>query len=123
MKAIELINNALKMLGYTDSDGNTELASRIRNCAAVTVNLVYADLWRMFNTDPFIPIKSLNDTINLPQNVLNECFLYGLAMHIARSENDGDQQQFYTLLYNSKRASLSHFEKVKNTVPQIGEWL
>ncbi len=121
MKAIELLNNVLKILGYTDSDGNAEITSRIRNCAVVTVNLVYADLWRMFNDTPFEPIKSLNDKIELPQNVLNECFLYGLAMHIARSENDGDQQQLYTMLYNAKRAAFPRFDKVKNVIPKVGD--
>lgn len=121
MKAIELLNNVLKILGYTDSDGNAEITSRIRNCAVVTVNLVYADLWRMFNDTPLEPIKSLNDKIELPQNVLNECFLYGLAMHIARSENDGDQQQLYTMLYNAKRAAFPRFDKVKNVIPKVGD--
>lgn len=119
MKANELLNNTLKMLGYTNSDGNAELTGRTRNSAIVTVNLVYADLWKMARREPFEPIKSLDDEILLPEKATDECFLYGLAMHIARSENDGDQQQFYAALYNSKRAGLSHYEKVKNVLPRV----
>lgn len=119
MKAIELLNNALKMLGYTDSTGNVELSGRIRNNAIITVNLVYSDLWKTVSEETFKPIKSLDEEILLPQKATDECFLYGLAMHIARSENDGDQQQFYAALYNAKRSGLTSYEKVKNVIPKV----
>ena len=117
MKANTLLNNALKMLGYTDSDGNTELTQRIRNKSVVTVNLVYSELWRIFNTGEFTPIKSLSEDIELPEKALSEAFLYGLAMHIARSENDGDPQQYFAYLYNAKRAGLAQYDKVRNVIP------
>ena len=117
MKANELLNNALKMLGYTDNDGNSELTQRLRNKAIVIINLVYGDLWQIFNKDTFYGIKTLGDEIELPQRVLNDVFLYGLAMHMARSENDGDQQQYYTMLYNAKRAGLTQHTSVKNILP------
>lgn len=117
MKAKELLNNALKMLGYTDRDGNSELTQRLRNRAVVTVNLVYGDLWRVYNTDEFKPIESLSDEIKLPEKAIGDVFLYGLAMHIARSENDGDQQQYFAHLYNAKRAGLTQYETVKNAWP------
>lgn len=118
MKATELLNNALKMLGYSDSDGNAELTQRIVNGAIVVLNLVYSDLWHTFNTGDFTPIKNLDDNINIPPNVLYDTFLYGVAMHIARNENDGDQQQYFAALYNAKRAGLTRYDKVKNTLPR-----
>lgn len=120
MKASELLNDALRMLGYSDSDGNVELTQRIRNRAVVTVNLVYGDLWKIFNQsseNEFEPIESLGDEIILPQKALGDVFLYGLAMHLSRSENDGDQQQYYAMLYNAKRAGLTQYITVKNTLP------
>lgn len=117
MKASEILNNTLKMLGYSDKDGNVELTSRIRNSAIVNINLVYSDLWRACKTEVFEPIKSLNDEIMLPKKALGDVFMYGLAMHIARSENDGDQQQYYTMLYNAKRAGMTGYTTVKNVIP------
>ena len=114
MSANELLNNTLKMLGYSDIDGNVELTQRIKNSAIININLVYSELWRIFNTSEFKPIKSLSDEVNLPEKALSEAFIYGLAMHIARSENDGDQQQFFTYLYNAKRACLTQYGSVKN---------
>ena len=115
MSGNQLLNTALKILGYTDQNGNSQLSSRVKNCAVVNINLVYVDLWRMLNETAFIPIVSLGDTVNLPETVLNDVFLYGLCMHIARSENDGDQQQMYAVLYNQKRTSLSHTETIEDT--------
>lgn len=123
--ASALFNNTLKLLGYSDCDGNIELTDRLRNRAIVTVNLVYGDLWNICyhssdktSATEFKPIKSLADEIKLPIKVIEEAFLYGLAMHIARSENDGDQQQLFAMLYNAKRASLSKYDKVKNVLPR-----
>ncbi len=118
MKASEILNNALKILGYSDASGNPHLPQTIRNRAVVTVNLVYEDLHNICKDTPFVPINSIDDEVQLPEKVLHSAFLYGLAMHIARSENDGDQQQFYAHLYNSKRAALSKTQKVKNTIPR-----
>lgn len=118
MKAKELLNDTLKMLGYTNADGNAELSGRIMNSAVVTVNLVYSDLWLACNNGEFEPIKSLSDEIKLPKKALGDVFMYGLAMHIARSENDGDQQQYYTMLYNAKRAGLTKYETVRNAWPR-----
>ena len=118
MKASELLNNTLKIIGYSDSDGNVELTQRVRNGAIVTINLVYGDLWRIFNKGAFKPIKSLDDEIDLPQEALGDVFMYGLAMHITRNENDGDQQQYYAMLYNARRASLTQYTTVKNVIPR-----
>lgn len=117
-KAGTLLNDTLKMLGYSDSDGNVELTTRLRNKAVVTVNLVYGDLWRICNEGEFEPIESLVDEIKLPEVATGDVFLYGLAMHIARSENDGDQQQFFAVLYNSRRAGLTQYDRVKNVIPR-----
>ncbi len=120
MTANLMFNDALRLLGYTDSDGNAELTDRIRNRGIVTFNLVYGDLWRICKSEPFKPIKSLGETVDLPERALGDVFLYGLAMHIARSENDGDQQQFFAHLYNARRASLSEYCRVKNVFARGG---
>jgi hypothetical protein len=117
-----LLNNSLKILGYTDQNGNEQLTTRIRNSAIVNINLVYSDLWRIRKAkEPFKPVNSLSDTVDLPNDVLYDVFPYGLCMHIARSENDGDQQQFYAFMYNQKRLSLSRIEIIEDTFIRSGD--
>lgn len=117
-KANIILNDSLRLLGYTDNDGNPELSQRIRNKAIVTVNLVYGDLWRICKDTDFEPITSLDDEIKLPKKATGDVFLYGLAMHLARNENDGDQQQYFAYLYNSRRAGLTKFDRLKNIIPR-----
>jgi len=123
MTGSQLLNNSLKILGYTDQNGNEQLTAGIRNSAVMNINLIYSDLWRITNESdtPFVPINSLSDTVDLPDDVLYDVFPYGLCMHIARSENDGDQQQFYTSLYNQKRLSLSKFNTIEDSFIGSGD--
>lgn len=118
MKATELLNDTLRMLGYSESNGNVQLPQRVRNSAVVTINLVYEDLWNICYDEPFVPIKNFSDEIVLPDKVPKSTVMYGLAMYIAQSENDGDQQQLYAHLYNAGRARLSKIEKVIDKIPR-----
>ena len=120
MTANEVLNITLKMLGYSDADGNPKLTQRIRNGAVTFVNLVYMDLWHILKEGEFKPIKSLSEELQLPEGVLYDTFTYGLAMHIAQSESDGDQQQFYVLMYNRKRLRLSKTEEIIDVIPRGG---
>ena len=42
---------------------------------------------------------------------------YGVAMMISQSEDDGDQQQLYSRLYNQKRSGFSKVEKLEDVMP------
>lgn len=120
MKAEELFDYTLKLLGYTDSNGNALLQQRIRNKAVVSVNTVYTDLHRIiYGNADFKPIESLNDEINLPDGTLYDVFPYGLAAQIALSENDGDQQQYFITIYNRRRACLSRIDKINDSIPKV----
>ncbi len=121
MKASEILNISLKMLGYSESNGNVKLTQRIRNKAVVAINLVYSDLWRVLGKCDFKPIKSVSEEIKLPEDIINDVFVYGVCMHIAQSESDGDNQQFYSALYNRKRTSLSQIGGYKDVLPRCDD--
>lgn len=118
MNASEILNIALKMLGYTENNGNVKLTQRIRNKAVVATNLVYSDIWRVLGKENFEPINSTSEKIDLPSDIITDVFVYGICMHIAQSESDGDNQQFYSALYNRKRTSLSQTGRYKDALPR-----
>ena len=118
MKASEVLNIALKLLGYTENNGNVKLTQRIRNKAIVAINLVYADIWRMLGKENFKPISSTSEKIDLPADIINDVLVYGLCMNLAQSESDGDNQQFYASLYNKKRAGLGRIESYQDVLPR-----
>ncbi len=113
-----MLKKAAEMLGYTNANGNLQLSARITSKGLTLLNLVYSDLWRICNRGEFQPLNRLQTEITLPEIAINDVMPYGMAMMIAQSESDGDQQQLYSSLYNQKRASLSKKETIQDVLPR-----
>ena len=117
MKANDLFKNALKILGYTNLNGNEQLTSRIMNKAVPIINVVYADLWGKEHSKDFEPITKTDDEIKLSAKAC-DIMLYGVAAFIAQSENDGDQQQLWMSTYNNKRRALTTVTTKRDVLPR-----
>ena len=119
MTVQDLLNNVYRKLGYTDSNGEITGYGRITAKELQAVNDIYSELWYIENkcSQGFIPAIDYSDTINLSERTLNEIMPFGVAMTLARSESDGDQQSYFSYLYNSKKNLLTRSEKVKNKIP------
>lgn len=119
MTANDIITSALKLLGYTDTNGNEQLTRRIMNKAVEVFNVVYEDLWNIRNADePFEPIIALGDSVNLPPKALG-VMPFGVAAFLAQSENDGDAQQLWMSMYNRKKTSLTYTTERKDVIPTV----
>ena len=119
MTAREILNSALKLLGYTEANGNSELPQRILNRATAVINVIYSELYRAEGGNEFIPIKSLTDEIKLTEAVLTEIMPCGVAMMIAGSESDGDNQSFWAETYSRKKAILTRIEERTDELPVV----
>ena len=119
MTVQDLLNNVYRKLGYTDSNGEIAGYGRITARELQIVNDTYSELWYIENkcSKGFIPAAELTSEIDLSERTLNEIMPYGVAMHLARSESDGDQQAYFSYLYNQKKNLLTRNEKVKNKIP------
>ncbi len=118
MTGQQILKLATDLLGYTNANGNLQLSARIMGKAVVNINLIYSDLWRICYDTEFEPISNIHGEIKLPERVLNDIMPYGVAMMLAQSESDGDQQQLYSVLYNRKRTSLSKKEGIEDVLPR-----
>ena len=105
MTGNEVYKQALTLLNYTTSDGTTTNDADLHKRALPLINQIYADLWSIDNTNPFIPLSSLTQAIPLEDFVLYNVFPYGVAMLIAQTEGDGDNNALYSSLYNQRRSS------------------
>lgn len=119
MTAHEMLNKALRRLGYTDSNGNNQLHRRIMQKALDIIEDVYYELWQIAKpAEEFKSINTLSDTLNLPENAL--CVMvYGVAAFIAISENDDANKNWWLQVYNRKRATLSSLTNKKDVVPKV----
>ncbi len=97
----DVLEQALRLLNYTDvySEPDGELYQR----GLSAVNQIYCDLWYTGNTKPFFALTTLQDPVLLPTRQLQDVMPFGVAMLLAMSEGDGDNQQLYATLYNRKR--------------------
>lgn len=115
MTGSKMINQALGLLGYSESNGNTQLTQRVMNRALPLVNLVYSDLRRVCGLENK-RLKTLSEEIELPEKTL-DIFACGLAGYIAQSEGDDNAQYFWAAEYQARRTSLSKVTQYEDVLP------
>lgn len=118
MTGRQLFQQALQLLGYTNNFGISNESALMQRGLGI-VNAIYSDLFYACGKKEFKPVPDMDSEIILPERVLNDCFVYGLAMMLAQSENDGDNQQLYAALYNQKRAACTHISNRLDVLPDI----
>lgn len=116
MTVNEVAENAQRLLGYTNNVGFTN-DSDLRARIVPQINQTYADLYYALGKTDFKPVVEMDDVIDLPEMVINDCLMYGVCMHIAAAEGDSNAQQYYGAIYNQKRAHCTHFDRVKDVLP------
>ncbi len=116
MTVKDITEKALTLLGYNDMNGNTADA-RFQVTALNAVNFVFADLFYCLNDTGFKELGKLSEEIDLPERVLNDVMPYGVASFIAKNVGDGENQQFFAQMYNTKRRSVSVGSKIQDIIP------
>lgn len=111
MTALQILDRALMLLGYTD-DGH---CNRIKSRAIAIINAAYVDVCRAARAD-YIPLKSLSDTFTVGDEIACDVLVYGVAMFIAQSEGDTEIQAVYCDLYNKKRGSLAASDRIADVL-------
>ena len=119
----DVLEQALRLLNYTDIYGqldgqqHTELYKR----GLAAVNQIYGDLWFTGRKEPFLPLTSLREMLSLSARQLHDVMPYGVAMLLALSEGDGDNQLLYARLYNRKRAACGAAMRRRNVLFRFAE--
>ncbi len=111
MTAGQIFNRALLLLGYA-TDGHND---GIRSRAVATLNAAYVDICRVLMVD-FEPIKTMADKVCFGEGTATDVMVYGVAMFIAQSEGDAENQAVFCDIYNRKRASLATTDKIKDVI-------
>lgn len=111
MTAKDVYSTALTLLGYTDSP-------EFQRRAIPICNKVYLDLFRITKpSEEFIPLRALNDRINLSEKVIISVMTSGVAEMLALGEGDGELQQYFALDYDRAKARLNITDTVKDVIP------
>ena len=112
-------NRALQLLNYTDGQGrlDAQMYTDVTARALPLVNQIYSDVWYGLYDEGFEELGAITDTLRLPERVVNEVMPYGVAMLMAQTLGDADNQSLMATYYNRKRASLTHPRERKDVMP------
>lgn len=117
----EIKNCAMQLLNYTDQNGRIDstMYADVTARSLALVNRIYADCWYALEGErPFVELATLTETVALPPRVIDNVMPYGVAMLIAQSLGDGDNQSMMTDLYNQKRAILTQVRRRRDVMPR-----
>lgn len=107
MTGTDILRQAYTLLNYTDANGNVNAANNanLSKRALPIINQIYADLWqpRMVGAK-FEVLSTMNQPLDLDDYTAINIMPYGVAMMLAQSDGDMDNQSVYASLYNQRRA-------------------
>lgn len=107
MTGTDILRQAYTLLNYTDANGNVNAANNanLSKRALPIINQIYADLWqpRMAGAK-FEVLSTMNQPLDLDDYTAINIMPYGVAMMLAQSDGDVDNQSVYASLYNQRRA-------------------
>ena len=111
MKAIQVFNTAMALIGYNDINGEISGESELKKNAIPKIQMIYQELYRAEgHTDELPVLLSLNDEIQLLNDTVRDIMPYGVAMLISQSEGDADNQSLMSVLYNQKKGRLTRID-------------
>lgn len=115
MKGYKIFDDAMKLLGYTDSFGEIDDSTGLKSRATAVINRILSDL----NIDVFI--SKLSDEIRVAKEA-EDAIIYGTAMLLALSDNDGGKNKLFADIYNGKRAAVKGSKSlITDTLPVVSE--
>jgi hypothetical protein len=125
MTGAQALQTALQLLNYTDNNGQVDGANsqEFFGRSVAVINQIYADLWQMGEPrGKFTPIIDINEVIPLSESVCHNSLVYGVAMLMAQSLGDGDNQALYASLYNKRRTYNAGAAKRVDALPRGCDW-
>ncbi len=110
MIAKMLLDNAATNIGLRKTDD-------LLKVGITYINQVCADLSQLMG-ETYIPITSLSDRLCLPDSVLDNIAVYGVAMYLALYRGDGQSNQLYATIFNQKRRLLTTSKGRADVLPR-----
>lgn len=123
MTGEELLRQALYLLNYTNNRGeiDTRNSEELIRRGVPIINAVLADVLPIAG-EPVSAIGTLEDTLPVAEDTAVRVMVYGVAMWLAQSEADGDNQQLMASIYNQKRNAIRRSSgRVADVLPVPGE--
>ena len=117
MNGKQMLERAAVLLNYTDGEGHPA-DDAMRRRAIGVINQIAADLWYAgTGAGEWQPLTRLEDSILLDERTVRDVMPYGVAMLMAQSEGDADNQALFAAIYNRKRAAAGGIARRQDILP------
>lgn len=121
MTGMDAFKRALRLLNYTDPEGETDpagAAELYKRGLAITDQLC-GELARAESGTLPPPLISLQTALPLSDTTARQVLPYGIAMMLAAGRGDGDNQQLFAALYAGRRLLLADgYEQRTDVLPR-----
>ncbi len=121
MTGNDVLKQAYILLNYTDNNGNIHAGNNanLSKRALAVVNQIYADLWEPREDGAaFSVLHALHEPLDLIDYTAINIMPYGVAMLLAQSDGDADNQTLFASLYNQRRPSaVTKSERIVDGLP------
>lgn len=122
MTGNDILRQAYALLNYTDSNGNINAGNNanLNKRALPIINQIYADLWQPQTAGAsFEALKTMYQPLDLNDYTAVNIMPYGVAMMLAQSDGDADNQTLYASLYNQRRAgAVTRSDRIVDAMPR-----
>lgn len=119
MKCIDIFKHAKADLCFDEVGGVSEI-SGIDKRTVSTVNGLYKFIFFKSGGTGFKPLHNVYDEIDLPEEVIFNCLIPGVAAKIAYDYGDGKQQAFFADLYNQGLRLLNkNSNQITDVLPSV----
>lgn len=110
MKAKQAYNNALLLLGYSDS-------ANFQRKAIPIINQVLFDLSSSKEGKELKLISNMEDSLCFNNTIAESVIPLGIAEKLALSEGDGEMQQYFAVSYANAKKKLTRSYTITNVMP------
>lgn len=122
MTGHDVLRQAYVLLNYTDTNGNIHAGNNanLSKRALPIINQIYADLWQPRRIGAvFSLLTSANQVLDLDDYTAINIMPYGVAMMLAQSDGDADNQSVYAELYNRRRGgAVTQSDRIQDRLPK-----
>lgn len=106
MTVKEIFDVAVMLLGYDEATLNM-VSPQISKRMLICVGSAASDTAKALKYMPIPVISSAFDDVDIPEDVLRCCTVYGVAAMLALSENDSDNQRVFAQMFNERLGYIS----------------
>ena len=118
MKCIDIFEQAKADLCFDEVGAVSEI-SQVDKRAVSTVNGIYKLIFFKAGGTGFHPLHTVYDEVDLPEEVIFNCLIPGVASKIAYDYGDGKQQAFFADIYNQGLRLINRFNQITDVLPNV----